>query len=285
MAQITPQMVKDLREKTGAGMGDCKSALVEADGDMQAAIEVLRKKGAASVAKRADRVANEGIVTVRTSYDGKIAAIVEVNSETDFVARNEQFENYVAKVADIIFANNPKNIEQLMEMKVGNDTVMGLHNEILAKFSEKIGIKQFIRIESSGYVAGYIHTGSKLGVLIEVSVSNPDEKSKSLIRDIAMQIAAMNPQFIDRSVVTQEQINKEIEIYKELAVNEGKKPEIAERIATGRLEKFFQEQCLIEQTFVKDSSKTVKDVLKQISDETKTEARVLKFIRYNIGEA
>lgn len=285
MSQITPQMVKDLREKTGAGMADCKTALVDSDGDMQAAIEILRKKGAASAAKRADRASNEGIVAVRTSADGKTASMVEVNCETDFVARNEQFEAYVSNVADALLANNPANIDEFMALSWEGDTIQGLHNGILAKFSEKIGIRRFEKIHSNGFISGYVHTGSKLGVLIEVSVADLSDKSKALVRDIAMQIAAMNPQFIDRSVVTQEHLDKEVEIYKELAINEGKKPEIAERIAQGRLEKFFQESCLIEQVFVKDSSKTVKDVLKEISTDMNAEVKVNKFVRFNLGEA
>ena len=285
MSQITPQMVKELREKTGAGMGDCKQALTDSNGDMQAAIEVLRKKGAASAAKRADRAANEGLVITRTSPDGKVAAMVEICCETDFVARNAEFDKYANNVADALFANNPANLDELLALSVAGDTVQGLHNEILAKFSERIEIRKFQKIVTDGYVAEYVHAGSKLGVLIEISEAEPNEKAKLLIRDIAMQIAAMNPQYIDRDFVTAEHIAKEIEIYKEMAINEGKKPEIAERVATGRLEKFFQEACLVEQAFVKDSAKTIKDVVKEISNEYGKEVKVNKFLRFFLGEA
>lgn len=285
MSQITPQMVKELREKTGAGMGDCKQALTDSNGDMQEAIEILRKKGAASAAKRADRAANEGLVVTRTSPDGKVAAMVEICCETDFVSRNAEFEKYANNVGDALFANKPANHDELMALKVNSDTVQGLHNEILAKFSERIEVRKFAKLETEGYVEAYIHAGSKLGVLLEVSCANPSDKSKLLIRDITMQIAAMNPQFIDRSIVSPEQIAKEIEIYKEMAINEGKKPDIAERIATGRLEKFFQEQCLVEQVFVKDSSKTIKDVVKEISGDMGQEVKVNKFLRFFLGEA
>lgn len=284
MAEITPKMVKELREKTGAGMGDCKAALVDAEGDMKVAIEVLRKKGAASAAKRADRSAKEGIIGTATTSDNKTAAIVEVNSETDFVARNAIFEQYAKTVTDAALGNNIKTVEELMTVKVGDDTIQGMHNEILAKFSENISVRRIDRITSEGFISDYIHTGSKLGVLVEVSIPNPTEKAKLLIRDIAMQIAAMNPTFVDRSQASTEKIAKEIEIYKELAINEGKKPEMAERIAQGKLEKFFTDQCLVEQVFVKDGSKTVADVVKEISEDCGTEVKILSYRRYFLGE-
>ncbi|MDQ1266104.1 MAG: Elongation factor Ts [Bacteroidota bacterium] len=284
MAGITPQMVKTLREKTGAGMGDCKKALDDADGDMNLAIEILRKKGAASAAKRADRSAKEGTIAALTTPDGKKAVIIEVNSETDFVARNENFVNYVNSVALALLNNNAQTIDELMELKIENDTIKGMHNEILAKFGEKIEIRRFETLTTNGYFAEYIHAGSKLAVLVEVSAETINEKAHGLIRDIAMQIAAMNPQFIDRSFVTQDTIQKEIEIYKQQAIDSGKKPELAERIATGKLDKFFQEQCLVEQTFVKDSNKVISDVIKEISAETGSEVKINSFRRYYLGE-
>ncbi len=284
MGQITPQMVKDLREKTGAGMGDCKTALVETDGNMNEAIEYLRKKGAAALAKRQDRSANEGLVIALTTDDGKNAAIVEVNSETDFVAKNEGFEAFTKQVCETILANNPKTIEDVMALKVGNDTVNGLYNELLAKFSEKIEIRRFARLTTDGFLASYIHAGSRLSVLIDMSIQNPSEKSFAMIRDIAMQIAAMNPLFVDRKDVSQDVIDKELEIYQEAAVAEGKKPEIAEKIAMGKLNKFYQEQCLVEQQFVKDSTKFIKDVVKEISTDSGNEVKVNGFVRYFLGE-
>ena len=284
MSQITPQLVKELREKTGAGMGDCKQALVDSNSDLNTAVEILRKKGAASADKRADRAAKEGIIAARTNNDSNLAVLVEINCETDFVARNAEFERYVNTVVEAYMANNVSSLDELFELKVGSDSIIGLHNEILAKFSEKIEIRRFDKIISNGYIADYIHAGSKLAVLIEVSESNLNDKSKSLIRNIAMQIAAMNPQFVDRSQVTQDTISKEIEIYKEVAIKEGKNPDIAERIATGKLEKYYQDSCLIEQVFVKDSSKTVKDVVAEISKESGMEVKILQFRRYYLGE-
>ena len=284
MSQITPQMVKTLREKTGAGMGDCKNALTEANGEMEGAIEILRKKGAATAAKRADRASNEGMIIARTSADGKTGIIVELNSETDFVARNEAFEQHINTIADSYLNSEASTHDDIMALAVGNDTILGLHNEILAKFSERIELRRYDKIKSEGYIAEYVHAGSKLAVLVEISAPNPNDAVKSMVRDITMQIAAMNPQYINRSQVTAETIAKEIEIYKELAEKEGKKPDIAERIATGRIEKFYQESCLMEQAFVKDSSKTIQDVVNEISKEMGTDVKINSFRRFFLGE-
>jgi elongation factor Ts len=280
MTKITPQMVKDLRDKTGAGMADCKKALVNAEGEMQSAIEELRKKGAASAEKRADRSANEGIVATKTTDDNKKAIIVELNCETDFVARNQDFVTYANQVADAVMNSEAATTEELLQVKVGDNTVEELHNDILAKFSEKIEIKKFQRVTSEGYIAEYIHAGSKLAVLIDVNIEAPNEQAVAHMRDIAMQIAAMNPTFLDKSQVDTETVEKEKQIYLEAAIAEGKKPEIAERIASGKLEKYYTENCLVEQTFVKDSTKNVAAVLKEIADD----AKINDFIRYFLGE-
>ncbi len=280
MAEISANMVKDLRNKTGAGMGECKKALVDGEGDMEKAIEILRKKGAASAAKRADRSANEGIIIAITNEDKNNAVIVEVNCETDFVGKNDGFIEYANLVAKAYLDNEVNNLEELMKVKVGDDTIEGLHNGILAKYSEKIEIRRMEKIQSNGYVASYIHSGSRLAVLVEANIANPEEKVTATLFDVAMQIAAMNPQFIDRSSVNQEKIEKEIEIYRELALNEGKKPEFADRIATGKLEKYFQESCLMEQSFVKDNSKTVAAVLQEANPDLK----VVTFKRFALGE-
>ena len=284
MANITPQIVKELRDKTGAGMGDCKNALTDADGDMQKAIEILRKKGAASAAKRSDRSANEGLIESRVSSDNKTAVIVEVNCETDFVARNAEFVAYVNKVAETLINSDVANVDELKKVSLGSMTVLDLHNEILAKFSEKIEIRRFEKFSTKGFFADYIHAGSKLAVIVECNIPELNPKAFSLLRDVAMQIAAMNPQYISRNDVSQATIEKEIEIYKEYAITEGKKPDIADKIAIGKLEKFYQEQCLLEQTFVKDPGKVVNDVVKEITQEAGTEAKILKFRRYYLGE-
>jgi elongation factor Ts len=280
MADITPQLVKQLRSKTGAGMGDCKKALTEANGDMEQAIEILRKKGAASASKRSERAANEGIILAKTNDDGSVGIIVEVNSESDFVARNQEFVDYVDTVGNAILNNEVENNDQLMATVANGTKLIDIHNEILAKFGEKIEVRRFQKIKSDGFITSYIHTGSKLAVLVDVSVKQPDEKQVELLKDVAMQIAAMNPSFINRDVVPAEKVAKEIEIYKDAAIQEGKKPEIAEKIAEGKLNKYFQEACLVEQQFVKDSNLTVADVVKQVGEDVK----INQFLRFFLGE-
>jgi elongation factor Ts len=287
MAEITSKMVAELREKTGAGMGDCKKALQEADGDFQKAIEILRKKGAASAEKRAGREAKEGIIATAVSNDNKIGVIVEINCETDFVARNDNFVKYSELVANTALKNEVATVEELLSCKVNGETLQDHHNEILAKFQENIRIRRMKRIKSDGYIAHYVHAGSKLGVLVVFDFEKPveiTEEAKQSFRDIAMQVAAMNPMFIDKDSVSQEVINKEIEIYKEQAINEGKKPEIAEKIAQGRLSKFFTEQCLLEQTFIKDGNLSVRDVLNKVENALGCKIKISQFVRYYLGE-
>ncbi len=287
MADITPQMVKELREMTGAGMGDCKKALVEAEGDPKKAIEILRKKGAASASARAGRVANEGLIYTKTSPDFKKSIIIEINCETDFVSRNEEFIKYFTLLRDAYFDNNVNTVEDLLKLKVGNDTLESLHNEILAKFGEKIQIRRMGKLTvDNGWIDEYMHTGNKLAVLaVFEGASNPTPLAKSLAHDITMQIAAMNPKFVDRSEVNSATLENEKKLYAQQAIDEGKKPEIAEKIAQGKLEKYFSEFCLLEQSFVKDSNKVVGDVLKEISKEMGTDLKIKSFYRYFLGES
>lgn len=281
---ISAQTVKELREKTGAGMADCKKALEEAAGDMQAAIDWLRKRGAASVAKRADRDANEGIVVVKTSEDGKTAAIVEVNCETDFVARNEEFIAFATAICEAILKQPIESEEQLWTIESNGKTLGNLRDEILAKFSEKIGLRRYERIATNGRIMEYTHAGSRLGVLVEFDGAAGSDEIKPLTRDVAMQVAAMQPMFVDRSQVNQEVLAKELEIYKQQALEEGKKEDIAERVAQGRLGKFYEEQVLIEQTFVKDPSKKVSDIVAEIGKLSGGDVKVVSFVRYNLGD-
>jgi len=281
---ISPQHVKELREKTGAGMADCKKALEEAGGDMAAAIEWLRKRGAASVAKRADRDANEGIVLAKTSADGKTAAIVEVNCETDFVARNEEFVAFANAICDTVLAKDVTSEDALWSEAIGDKTLANLRDEILAKFSEKIGLRRYKRIQTAGAIADYIHAGSRLAVLLEVEGAQVNDATKPLLRDVAMQIAAMQPSFVDRSQVDNDTLAKELEIYKQAAIAEGKKEDIAERIAQGKLGKFYEENVLIEQVFVKEPSKKVSDVVAEIGKIAGGDVKVLSFVRYNLGD-
>jgi len=282
MAAVTALMVKDLRDKTGAGMADCKKALDEASGDMDAAIDALRKRGAATVAKRADRDANEGIVIAKTTADNKTAVLIEVNCETDFVARNEEFIAFAHAIADGVLNSNVTTEDEIWALPADGKTLGNLKDEILAKFSEKIGLRRFERISTNGFISDYVHAGNRLAVVVDFT--NGVESAKPLTRDVAMQVAAMQPLFVDRDSVNTEAIEKEIEIYKQAAIQEGKKEDIAERIAKGKLEKFYQEQCLVEQTFVKDPSKTIADVLKEIGSLAGGDVKVTAFRRYFLGE-
>jgi elongation factor Ts len=266
-------------------MADCKKALEEANGEMDVAIEVLRKKGAATAAKRADKAANEGVVSTAISEDRSRAAMVEVNCETDFVARNEEFASFTRKLAKFVLDNEPADMDSLLAGEIEGKSVQTWLNELLGKFSERIEIKRFDLIKTEGgFVADYVHNGDKLGVLVELTGSGDPDKTGSIARDIAMQVAAMNPSYVQRDEISQNVLDKEREIYLEQVVNEGKKPEFADKIITGRLEKFFADSCLLEQTFVKDSSKLIRDVLADFSKEAGDNVTVRRFLRYNLGE-
>jgi elongation factor Ts len=282
---ISAQDVKSLRDRTGAGMADCKKALEEAQGDMNVAIEVLRKKGAATAAKRADKTANEGVVATAVSPDHKRGAIVEVNCETDFVARNEEFSGFTRRLAQAILEGNPSNATELNALKVGDITVETALHELLGKFSERIEVRRFGTLSSAdGYVADYVHHGDKLGVLIELSAAGSGDETNALARDIAMQVAAMNPSYVNRTEVPESVVAKEREIFTEQTAQEGKKPEIAEKIVANRIEKFFGDTCLVEQSFVKDSAKTIKDILTEFGKAAGKDDDVRRFLRFNLGE-
>lgn len=267
-------------------MADCKKALDESNGDMQGAIEFLRKRGAASAAKRSDRTTNEGMIITKSTPDGKKAVIVEINCETDFVARNEEFVNFADTIAATVLSHNPASDEALLSVDIGGKKLGDLMNEMLAKFSERIILKRYELLEakSGGAVVEYIHTGSKLGVLLEVTAAPTNDALRAQMRDVAMQVAAMSPTFVRREEVDNATLEKEKEIYTQQAIQQGKKPEIAEKVAQGRVEKYYQEFCLVEQTYVKDSGKTVQDVLKEMSAVAGATVDVVRFRRYFLGE-
>ena len=279
---ITAAQVNDLRQRTGAGMMDCKRALTEANGDIQKAIEILRKKGASVAAKRAEKSANEGLVTTKVSDDKKNATILEINCETDFVAKSEDFVNLAKFVTDEVYKSKPKNVDELMN----NSAVKDKLNDVLGKVGEKIEISRFDNVEAKdGLLVDYIHMGSKLGVLIKFEeVKSGNDELYLIGKDIAMQVAAMNPISVKREDVPKETVDKEIEIYKELAKKEGKPEQMLEKIAMGRLNKFYQENVLLEQAFIKDNSKTVGDLLKEFNTKHSSNARVSKFDRYHLGD-
>jgi elongation factor Ts len=280
---ITTESIKKLRERTGAGMMDCKRALESTGGDMDKAIEYLRKKGAAVGQKRADRAAKEGVIVTRVSPDGSTGVVVEVNCETDFVGRSDDFVKFAGLVAGAILASRPASIEQLMGLRAEGKTIAELQNDVLAKVGEKIDIRRFQMVEArGGAVSAYTHLGNKIGVLVELA--GPAGAGAGIGRDVAMQVAAMSPLVVTRDQIEKEIIARELEVYKAQAKNEGKPDHILEKIATGRLEKFYQEVCLLEQTYIKDGGKTVKDVLQEEGQKAGTPITVRRYFRYHLGE-
>lgn len=273
---ITAAQVMELRKKTDAGMMECKKVLTETDGDMEKAMELLRERGITKAAKKADRIAAEGVVTAFISEDGKTGAVVEVNAETDFVAQNVEFRSFAEDVAKQIVVNNPKDVEELLSQASISDsskTVKDVLTEKIAKIGENLSVRRFARFTSNGIVAKYIHGDGKIGVL--VSMENADEE---LAKDICMQIAAAKAEFIERSAVPADRLNKEMEILKVQAMNEGKPEDIAEKIVQGRLGKFYEEICLVDQAFVKNPDMKIKDLL------ASKKASVLEFARFEKGE-
>ena len=282
---ISSEAIKKLRDQTGAGMMDCKRALEATAGNMEKAVEFLRKKGAATAQKRADRSAKEGIIVTRVSTDARIGVILEVNSETDFVGRSDDFVGFAHVIADVIQKQKPSHAEHLATMTVGGKKVAELLNDLLAKVGEKIDIRRFKVVESAdGVVSSYTHLGSKIGVLVELGGLSAADAATGVGRDIAMQIAAMNPAFITRDQVDKASVDRELDIYRTQAKNEGKPEKIVEKIATGRLEKYYQEVCLMEQTFIKDGSKTIKDYLQEAGAATGKPVVVREFTRFHLGE-
>jgi elongation factor Ts len=284
--EITSELIKKLRDKTGAGMMDCKRALEASKGDMEASIEYLRKKGAAVAAKRADRSAKEGMIVTHVSADGKLGVIVEVNCETDFVGRSDDFTNFAGLVAEVVAKHRPASVEVLHghTTSAGKKVIEHL-NDLLAKVGEKIDVRRFDIVDSTdGVVSSYTHLGNKIGVLVEFSGLSKEECVKGAGRDIAMQVAAMNPTVIGREQIEKVTVDRELEIYRTQAKNEGKKEQVIERIATGKLEKFYQEVCLLEQTFIKDQGKTIKDVLQETGKAAGITPAIRRFLRFHLGE-
>lgn len=281
--EITAALVNQLRQKTGAGMMDCKRALTEANGDIEKAIEILRKKGAAVAAKRAEKTANEGLVLTKILNDGKTGVIVEVNCETDFVAKSQDFIQFAGEVLDAVASSRPANVEELFD---NNPELKNKYTDILGKIGEKIEVSRFsIEDLDNGILVDYVHPGSKLGVLVAFENTNSVEnKFGTSGKDIAMQVAAMKPICTYREEVPKDIVDKEIEIYKELARKEGKPENILEKIATGRLNKFYQENCLVEQMFIKDNSKSVGDLIKEFNSTNGSRVKIKMFRRYHLGD-
>lgn len=282
---ITAAMVKELREATGAGMMDCKKALTETDGNMEKAVDVLREKGLAKAAKKADRIAAEGLVAIEMNEDNTVASVVEVNSETDFVAKNEDFKDFVKLVSKMALNTEKTTVEELLteEAEEGNDLQTVLNNKV-AKIGEKLDFRRFAKVSTNGQVAGYIHGAGKIAVLVEMETEGRDERILTLGKDVAMQVAAMNPKYVSRDDVDAEYIAHETEVLTQQALNEGKPANIVEKMVKGRLEKELKEVCLLEQTFVKDPDFTVKKLVEAVAKEVGTEIKVVNVVRFEVGE-
>jgi len=280
---ITAQQVNELRKKTGAGMMDCKKALTEANGDMTKAIELLRKKGASVAAKRAEKSANEGMILTRVSDDKSTGTMVEVNCETDFVANSDEFHKFAGQVLDSVYDKKPATIDELFQNNFGLKESM---EEVLGKVGEKIEVSRFTNEKAeNGIVVDYVHLGAKLGVLIVLNeAATEKDEAAALGKDFAMQVAAMKPICTYREEVPKDTIDKEIEIYKALAQKEGKPEQILDKIAQGKLNKFYQENCLIEQAFIKDNTKSVGDVLKEFNSKHGTNVKISHFKRFHLSD-
>ena len=273
---ITAQQVKELREKTGAGMMDCKKVLTETDGDFEKAIELLRERGIAKAAKKSDRIAAEGLVTTYVSEDGKVGAAVEVNAETDFVAKNEEFRSFVADVAKQVALKAPATVEDLLNqpsIAEEGKTVGEVLTGKIATIGENMSIRRFERFETENMIESYIHGDGKIAVLVEM-----ENATAELAKDVCMQIAAARPEYLDRESVPAERVEKEMEILKAQAMNEGKPAEIAEKVVMGRIGKFYGEICLVEQDFVKDPDIKVGKLVESKG------AKIVRFARFEKGE-
>ena len=256
---ISAKDVKKLRDMTGSGMMDCKKALTEAEGDFDKAIEVLRKRGEKVAAKRGDRDANEGAVIARITSDKTYGVIIRLSSETDFVSKNDDFVNFAGQIADLALSHRPENLEQLMAIEAdGSHTIQDKVTEMVGKINEKINVTAYEQL-SAPLVAEYIHAGNRAGVLVGLNVAT--DAAYDAGRSVAMQVAAMKPMALDKGDIDQATQDKEVEIGMELARQEGKPEAMLEKIAKGRLNKFFKEQTLVNQQFVKDNKKTVKQYL------------------------
>lgn len=284
--EVTASLVKELRERTGAGMMDCKNVLVETSGDIEKAIELLREKGLAKAAKKAGRVASEGLVKLAFSADGKKAAVIEVNSETDFVAKNEEFIEFVKVLADKALEATSDDMEAFMALPYKEEgTVQDALNNKIAKIGENMNVRRFTKFATPGVVyAGYLHSNGKIGVIIGFETEAAIDEISVMGRDVAMQVASMNPQFIDETSIDPEYIENEKKILVQQALNEGKPAEIVEKMVTGRLKKELKETCLIEQKFVKDGEVSVCQYIDNSARTIGKPVKVVEMIRYEVGE-
>ncbi len=284
---ITAKSVKELREMTGAGMMDCKKALVETEGNIEKAVEFLREKGLAAAAKKAGRVAAEGIVKTFVSADKKTAAMVEVNCETDFVAANEEFVSFATKVAEMAANTSATTVEELVAEKFdGESTVTEALTALIAKLGENMTVRRFVKfnIENGAIASCYIHGGGRIGVMVEVACDTESEILEEVAREVCMQVAAANPLFLSKEEVDSESLEKEKEIYRVQALNEGKPENIVEKMVMGRIQKYYKEVCLLDQAWVKDGDKSISKFLEEKSKEVGSPITVTRYARFERGE-
>lgn len=282
---ITAQLVKELREKTGAGMMDCKKALVEVEGDLEKAVDWLRQKGIAKAAKKSGRATSEGLVALASSADGKTYALAAVRCETDFVARGEKFQEFAGSVAKLVLDKDPADAAAL-EALLGDE----LQAQIAA-VGENMTLGDFARMERKGpgALGVYVHANGKIGVLVDIETGSADTADKpafqALAKNLAMQVAASSPLALDASCMDQAAVEREREVYRQKAREEGKPENIVEKIAEGAVKKFYKEVCLLEQLFIRDDKKTVADVVREAAKEVGDDLKVLKFVRVQLGNA
>ena len=284
---FTAKDVKELREKTGCGMMDCKKALTSSNGDMAAAIDFLREKGLAAATKKSSRVAAEGLAMAYTNDEGTVGVAIEVNSETDFVAKNTDFQSFVKLCGETVIEKNPQSVEELLKLKTEDGkTIEEILQEKILTIGENIKIRRFKRFE--GVVAGYVHAAGKIGVLVDFDVENKDvtktDTFKSFAKDVAMQIAAINPLYLVPEEIPADVIAHERKILKEQIVGDGKPENIAEKIVEGRIGKYYKEVCLMNQAFVKDGNLNIEQYTQNISKELGTNVKIVSFVRFEKGE-
>ena len=284
---FTAKDVANLREKTGCGMMDCKKALTEAEGNMEKAIDLLREKGLAASVKKAGRIAAEGVAFAEVSECGKVAVAVEVNAETDFVAKNAEFQAFVKTCADTVIYENPADVEALLAAKAhGSDmTVDALLKDKILTIGENIKVRRFARYE--GAVTSYVHAGGRIGVIVKFAVDDSvaaTDSFKTYAHNVAMQIAALNPEYLDEASVPAERVEKEKEILTQQIVDEGKPANIAEKIVAGRMGKFFKEICLVDQAYVQDGNMSVKQYTESVAKELGGDIKIEAFTRFEKGE-
>lgn len=282
---FTAKDVKALREKTGCGMMDCKKALTEADGDMDKAVDYLREQGLAKQAKKSGRIAAEGVAFAKTNADNTLGVVIEVNAETDFVAKNADFQAFVETCANTVMEQNPADVDALLACTAtgSTETVDALLKEKILTIGENIKIRRFVRFE--GTVTSYIHAGGRIGVIVKFDTDVADKDGfQTYAKDIAMQIAAINPGYLNEQSVPAEVLEHEKSIMKAEVVNSGKPEAIAEKIVMGKIGKFYKENCLVDQVFVKDSSLSVTQYTNNVAKELGGSIKITDFVRYEKGE-